>query len=57
MMLMPEVAVLSLTLSEAHRPQLVSPAWILGARPVMTGRGFLPQIEALSSLLGIFEAF
>lgn len=34
---MPEVAVLSLFLSEAERPQLRAPAWVLGARMVLEG--------------------
>ena len=34
---MPEVAVLSLFLSESSRPQLAAPAWVLGARMLMAG--------------------
>ena len=35
---MPEVAVLSLLLSESKtQPQLQAPAWVLGARMIMTG--------------------
>jgi len=37
MVFMPEVAVLSLFLSEAKRPQLRAPAWVLGARMVLEG--------------------
>ncbi|CAK9115180.1 Hypothetical protein SCF082_LOCUS53320 [Durusdinium trenchii] len=38
MLFMPEVAVLSLLLSESKtQPQLQAPAWVLGARMIMTG--------------------
>lgn len=40
---MPEVAVLSLFLSEAERPQLRAPAWVLGARMVLEGATVVHQ--------------